>query len=46
MRKRTPRRTPRGITWGRRILLAATLAVMSALLVAGPASAKYIWLAS
>jgi hypothetical protein len=38
-------RTTRGYGWGRRIFLAATLGLMSALMVAGPASAKYIWLA-
>jgi hypothetical protein len=42
------KRTSRGYGWGRRILLAATLAATSALLVAsaalaGPSPEKYIW---
>jgi hypothetical protein len=42
-----PKRTSRGYAWGRRILLAATLATLAALTSAGPASAaeahKYMW---
>jgi hypothetical protein len=36
-------RTARGYIWGRRLLLAATLACANVLLVAGLANAKYVW---
>jgi hypothetical protein len=33
----------RGYGWGRRLMLAATLALAGALALAGPASAGWIW---
>ena len=36
-------KTKRGYGWGRRIALAATLALSAALALAGPASAGWMW---
>ena len=36
-------KTTRGYGWGRRLIMAATLALTSAVLLAAEAGAKYIW---